>query len=823
MITLTLENIRCFGKQRFTFDLHTFTLISGPSGVGKSTLFLALTFAITGESKHICSLGKRKCQVTLTTPHITITRSKGPNKLVAKVGNEVYEEKVAQVYINKTFTNFELGYIPQKLHKSFLAKTPAQKLEFIESFAFDLEYLTKLLTNCKSLLSERKLTYTKAQQHLLTSESLLIKHNIPKVTEQPCTESVEELHEQLDQVNHELEQCNENIVVTRERMTQRKDALEAHNAMVHLVDPDNTVASIKTLLRTTTEQELHWIKYEDALRNLKQLPVPDKEINLTVLRQELNTLANNQRVEVALAKKQSELEKLKVTLATLSSLPIDTSLDVLAKLDITLQEYVTAHTQGSKSEELSIKLKVVEGNLHEQDILSEQNSRLSDQVRVLELRQELHQLEEQKHKLIEVQQCPHCNEHVSIWNGTLITASNETCPRSVKRTPLDPNQQATLDKQIQEVNLNIEIEMRRVCYVEPTANLTELSDELAKVKAQQLSARDYAKLKLRMSDLSYKASEAAGKAALVKTLLSTLKQKFQVQDEPLALAQNISKVKTTTLEIHNLTKVIENLEEQLSQDNLSLNLTHDEAKHLLNLTEPYVKAQVKVNLFQCSPPEYSSKDLEQTLQNKIRLEELSKVLKQTTLEFDLEELSVTQEHLQERLRSLKSNLELTRAYTMWFDVDLAKENLIQAEIALARSHKLQSLITEAKKEALDEVLERVTMYTQMYLDEFFSDPIRLEITFTDKVVLNLTLREAKIDLDALSGGEFARVNLAITLALVEMYQVDLLLMDESLASLDHTTSTKVLKAIKNLYRGTVLCVAHQTVTGTFDKCIDLGK
>ena len=158
---------------------------------------------------------------------------------------------------------------------------------------------------------------------------------------------------------------------------------------------------------------------------------------------------------------------------------------------------------------------------------------------------------------------------------------------------------------------------------------------------------------------------------------------------------------------------------------------------------------------------------------------------------------------------------------MWHDVDLAKEDLAQVETALARSHKLQGLITEAKKEALDEVLERMTMYTQMYLDEFFSEPISLEITFTDKVVLNLTLRDTKIDLDALSGGEFARVNLAITLALAEMYQVNLLLMDESLASLDHTTSTKVLKAIKNLYRGTVLCVAHQTVTGTFDKCIDL--
>ena len=825
MITLTLENIRCFGKQRFTFDLNSFTLVTGPSGVGKSTLFLALTFAITGESKHLCSLGKRKCNVTLVTPHITITRSKGPNKLIAKVGEVTYEEKVAQGYINQVFPNFELGYIPQKLHKSFLAKTPAQKLEFIESFAFDLEYLTKLLTNCKGLLSERKLAHTKAQQHLTTSENVLVKHNIPKVTEQPCSESLEELRKQLAEVTQEIEQCNENMVVTRERMTQRQEALEAYNNMVHLIDPDSTVTSIKALLRSTTEQELQWGKYQDALSSLNKLPVPDKEINLTALRQEANTLANNHKIQVTLQKKQAELEKHKATLLTLSSLPLDAP---LYELDGTLQEYVDAHTKGSKSEDLTKELKEAEVKSQHQDTLLAQHYQLSDQVKVLTLKHELQQLEEQKQELIKVQQCPYCREHVSIWNGTLEKAPSETgllaTLKSVKKKLFDPSlqeQQAALDKQIQELNLNIEIELRRPNYVEPTMTLAELTNELTRVRSQQLSSRDYSKLKTRMYNLSSRASEASAKALSARLLLTTLKQKFQVQDDPLVLAQNISKIKKVTLEVNNLTKVIESLKEQLQ--NPSTDLTYEEAKRLINITEPYVKAQEKVNLYKCSPSEYSSKNLEQTLQNKIRLEELTKVLRQTTPEFDLEELSITHEHLQERLSTLKSNLELTKAYLMWHDVALAKEDLSQAEIALARSHKLQGLITEAKKEALDEVLERITTYTQMYLDEFFSEPISLEITFTDKVVLNLIFRDTKIDLDALSGGEFARVNLAITLALADMYQVDLLLIDESLASLDHTTSTKVLKAIKKLYQGTVLCVAHQTVTGTFDKCIELGK
>lgn len=830
MITLTLENIRCFGKQRVTFDQNTFTLISGPSGVGKSTLFMALTFAITGDSKHLCSLGKRKCQVTLETPDITITRSKGPNKLVVKVGNVTYEEKVAQGYINQAFPNFELGYIPQKLHKSFLAKTAAQKLEFIESFAFDLEYLTKLVTNCKNLLSERKLAYTKAQQHLSTSESLLLKHNIPKVTKQPCTETLEELEEELYQVTQELEQCTENIVVTRERVSQRKEAQAAYEKLACENDRlgDHSIANLKTLLRTTTEKELQWTMYLDAVNNLNQLPVPDKDIDITVLRQELNTLSNNQRVAATLAKKQSCLEQLKAALPSLSSLPIDTSLDTLSRLSLTLHEYVQAHQQAINCDELRTKLKVAEDDLCKQNKFMLLKCKLSDQVKVLELRQELKRLEDLKVKLTKVQQCPHCHELVSIWNGTLVRSPKGNQNVDLKLDQSLQDQQADLDKQIQAVNLATQLESRHPNYIEPTLSYAELSNELEMVKAQQLSTKDLDKLKSRVYRLSSKTSKADYQGSLVGSLLSTLKQEFQVHDDPLLLAKNISKVKAMTLEVHNLAKVIENLEEQLtlSSKALSLNLSLVEVKELLAVTEPYAKAQEKVQLYKCSRPVHNSKDLEQTLQNRIRLEELTKVLKQTTPEFDLEDLSKTQEQLQGQVRSLKSNLGLIRAYTMWHDVSLAKDSVTQAETALGHSYKLQGLITEAKKEALDEVLSRMTTYTQMYLDEFFSEQISLDITFTDKVVLNLELQKAngppvKIDLDALSGGEFARVNLAINLALAEMYQVDLLLMDESLASLDLVTSTKVLKAIKTLYQGTVLCVAHQTVTGTFDRCVEL--
>jgi ABC-type multidrug transport system fused ATPase/permease subunit len=75
----------------------------------------------------------------------------------------------------------------------------------------------------------------------------------------------------------------------------------------------------------------------------------------------------------------------------------------------------------------------------------------------------------------------------------------------------------------------------------------------------------------------------------------------------------------------------------------------------------------------------------------------------------------------------------------------------------------------------------------------------------------------------LSGGELARVVLAFTIAFAEMCDAKFLLLDECLAALDHTTTEKVVKCIRNEFDGTVIFVAHQTTTGVFDSVLNLDE
>ena len=78
------------------------------------------------------------------------------------------------------------------------------------------------------------------------------------------------------------------------------------------------------------------------------------------------------------------------------------------------------------------------------------------------------------------------------------------------------------------------------------------------------------------------------------------------------------------------------------------------------------------------------------------------------------------------------------------------------------------------------------------------------------------------DLTCLSGGELSRVILAYTLALAEMFNTPLLLLDECTSSLDQELTSTVFEGIREHFKGKLtLIIAHQVITGNFDKEIKL--
>jgi len=109
----------------------------------------------------------------------------------------------------------------------------------------------------------------------------------------------------------------------------------------------------------------------------------------------------------------------------------------------------------------------------------------------------------------------------------------------------------------------------------------------------------------------------------------------------------------------------------------------------------------------------------------------------------------------------------------------------------------------------------------MYLDSFIDD-LNVMLVF-DGVKLNVEVMQNSHegDLQNLSGGELARVILAFTIALAEINNVRLLLLDECVSSLDQESTGQVIDTIKANFTGNVICIAHQTTTGVFDHVLEL--
>ena len=128
---LHLVNFRCYSDKTFEFGDDGLVLITACSGAGKSTILMAIQFALFGTGTKISSYGKTACKVELEFNDIKIVRTKRPNRLIL---NDEYEDAVAQEIINKTFGDtFDVtGYISQNALNSFIIMTPTDKLEFLE-------------------------------------------------------------------------------------------------------------------------------------------------------------------------------------------------------------------------------------------------------------------------------------------------------------------------------------------------------------------------------------------------------------------------------------------------------------------------------------------------------------------------------------------------------------------------------------------------------------------------------------------------------------------------------------------------------------------
>lgn len=188
--------------------------------------------------------------------------------------------------------------------------------------------------------------------------------------------------------------------------------------------------------------------------------------------------------------------------------------------------------------------------------------------------------------------------------------------------------------------------------------------------------------------------------------------------------------------------------------------------------------------------------------------------------------------LEERRNRLSSGEGAARLLSLHSSLSKERTSLEESSGRLSSLHRLLDLARESESAMLQKTADEINCSTNDVLTQLFEREISVDLnlfktTKTTRLTrptinFSITYGGGSYDnISQLSGGEGDRVSLAFTVALNLLSSCPLLMLDESLSSLDVTTKDLSVKTLKKSVESTVLVVAHDTTEGFFDSVIDV--
>ena len=811
---LEINNFRCWKKKSFTFPDQGLVLLNGASGSGKSSILNAIYFVLYGIGTKIITTGEKKCSVHFVYNEFDIIRSKGPNRLVLVYKGEEYEDEIGQQIINKHFgTNFTLtSYVTQKMVSSFLNMGPTDKMNFLEQLALGDENITEIKKKTKDNIREKK-------------EILLQKIGQLEVISKEVGEmkTPEEVQFPLEGKPSDIKIKNEAVYWKRTIKSLQEDSKKKR-------DIESEISSENIKIALFEKQTKITIEYQQKLNKLSSEKINyEGDENLSSMKDTLQFLKdkreftniNNRYIE-----EKKNFENL-----------LKQEMENLERERESLQKEIDETTIVTDGDLENIKdtIKILEEvELLERQLQSSTISLLSSKSPE-KIQEEINDLEkiienDQKTKLnleqrLDIKRCPCCKSSLRIFEGDIVPANfgddsdgpvdffKAKADIKLLATKIISNKKKLETLKSELFNVNNLIERKKTFELE----LSEYEIDRDLTIPSEKESYNYHR-KLRDDRLNLEKKILILNNRINKGELSVTLKKLQTQLDN--RKKELDKIKSSIDEDTNDCETDyteEELHEEISKQSL--------LKQKLDLLTKSIKEATK-------QLDNSKSELEKiVLSTRDLYQELFDIqIEMTLLEVRDKQHKKNNEEIQ-KYQEYKNKLA---EYERWEDkLKTCKDEEIKSRKLLAMSETFLKKIQEAESIAISQTIDTINYYMNFYLDKFFPDnPITVEIcpykeTKKDiKPTINIEVgyKGSITDINSLSGGEYDRVTLSIVLALNTIFGSNLLMLDESIVSLDVDLSNEILEVLKeSLREKLVIVVAHQIGAGIFDNVINVDE
>lgn len=843
---LQLKNFRCHVSADFTLPDTGMVLLTGSSGAGKTTILNAIEYALYGRTRKPYSHGKTTCSVTMdyTLPNetfISITRTSRPNRLVVTYEETEYEDEPAQAVIDgvmgMTFDEFMASsYIVQRLDSSILSMTPSEGVQFIETLAFNDNSHTETKKKIRNCIRESSdvVTSLSGELKVLERQAEAFDDAVMNITgdADETNEEITSIEKQIANITRDIKRKTGELADARSRERANKEARDK-----------------RISLEATLE---HLTKSRSALA--KTLPSSDEVADLEREVQSITDAISRDVTYASIQKDVARVNELKSshthsvaeTLSHLKEQLLDD--DTVASLRKTIDE------SSKLSEMANNKRRKDEAKKKVADIFKQIKTTFSDAKDIKTISAMTAYLET-KTPPTSVMKCPSCDESLCLTDGHLSVvtlAKKRLVDREIEDYDgavyvFDTVNQAyvgiwddekTKSRQLTVAELKqlrkggypvfpIEGKMKVADYIALLAETTSVDEESTITEEEYNSVREWIRCLTSLApDMNIKIPEGAvfdvNDVLLAREQLSAYEATLKRVDE---LKSNVMPSSILKLEKQALTR----------QNEFA---GYDSYKPSSYKSNDVSTRMAKLDEYNRVTAEHASItkeiDAKTRLLKSLTVNEVE--AESERIENELTALNESIQPLSSRLKKLNNDLtaikERERYEALQDELNAAKHSLREAESRLRGAQGLEETSKQAEILAVERTVESINEHAQVYLAEMFEDPITVRLeSFKkaksgEKPMMNVSIDykgNTYGSVDELSGGERQRCNLAFLLAVNDMLNSPLLLLDECINNLDGEVNSQVLEIIKSTCDEgkLVLVVSHEAIQGCFDEIVNV--